>query len=29
LRPSVEIRGYVTKELMDLYMQKYSNLDEE
>jgi hypothetical protein len=29
LRPSVEIRGYVTKELMDLYRQKYSNLDEE
>jgi hypothetical protein len=29
LRPLVEIRGYVTKELMDLYKQKYSNLDEE
>lgn len=29
LRPQVEIRGYVTKELMDLYMQRYSNLDEE
>jgi len=29
LRPLVEIRGYVTKELLDLYKQKYSNLDEE
>jgi uncharacterized protein (TIGR03663 family) len=29
LRPQVEIRGYVTKELMDLYIQRYSNLDEE
>ncbi len=29
LRPLVEIRGYITKELMDLYIQRYSNLDEE
>jgi uncharacterized protein (TIGR03663 family) len=29
LRPSVEIRGYVTQELMDLYEQKNSRLDDE
>jgi predicted membrane-bound mannosyltransferase len=28
LRPAVEIRGFITKELMDLYVQKYSTLDE-
>jgi uncharacterized protein (TIGR03663 family) len=28
LRPGVEIRGYVTKELMDLYKQRFSKLDE-
>jgi len=29
LRPQVEIRGYITKDLMDLYKQRYSNLDKE
>jgi uncharacterized protein (TIGR03663 family) len=29
LRPAIEIRGYITKELMDQYAQKYSTLDEE
>ncbi len=29
LRPQVEIRGYVTKKLMDLYVQGHSNLNEE
>ena len=27
LRPQIEIRGYITKELMDLYVRRYSNLD--
>ncbi|MGD9345503.1 MAG: TIGR03663 family protein [Candidatus Aminicenantes bacterium] len=29
LRPQVEIRGYVTKDLMDLYIQSRANLDED
>jgi len=29
LRPLVEIRGYIVKDLMDLYARRYSNLDKE
>jgi len=29
LRPAVEIRGYITKELMDLYVFRDSRLDDE